>query len=62
MEGYIGTIGSKVTTDVKMVNIFEYQDYKFSYYGNSRYIYTMQDDDGNILVSRLIMLLITPNR
>lgn len=50
MEGYIGTIGSKVTTDVKMVNIFEYQDYKFSYYGNSRYIYTMQDDDGNILV------------
>lgn len=50
MEGYIGTIGSKVTTDVKMVNIFEYQDYKFSYYGTSRYIYTMQDDDGNALV------------
>lgn len=33
MEGYIGTIGSKVTAEVKMVNIFEYQDYKFSYYG-----------------------------
>ncbi len=41
MEGYIGTIGSKVTAEVKMVNIFEYQDYKFSYYGASRYIYTI---------------------
>lgn len=50
MKGYIGTIGSKVTTDVKMVNIFEYQDYKFSYYGTSRYIYTMQDNEGNVLV------------
>lgn len=50
MSDYIGTIGSKVTAEVKMVNIFEYQDYKFSYYGASRYIYTMQDDDGNILV------------
>lgn len=50
MEGYIGTIGNKVAAEVKMVNIFEYQDYKFSYYGTSRYIYTMQDDAGNVLV------------
>lgn len=50
MEGYIGTIGSKVTSEVKMVNIFEYLDYKFSYYGAPRYIYTMQDDEGNVLV------------
>lgn len=50
MEGYIGTIGSKVTAEVKVANIFEYQDYKFSYYGASRYIYTMQDDAGNVLV------------
>lgn len=50
MEGYIATIGSKVTAEVKMVNIFEYQDYKFSYYGTSRYIYTMQDNEGNVLV------------
>ena len=50
MEGYIAAIGSKVTAEVTMVNIFEYQDYKFSYYGASRYIYTMQDADGNILV------------
>lgn len=50
MEGYIGTIGSKVTAEVKMINIFEYQDYKFSYYGTSRYIYTMQDDEGNVIV------------
>ncbi len=50
MGGYIGTIGGKVTAEVKVINIFEYQEYKFSYYGVSRYIYTMQDDDGNVLV------------
>lgn len=50
MEGYIADIGSKVTAEVKMVNIFEYLDYKFSYYGTSRYIYTMQDNEGNVLV------------
>lgn len=50
MEDYIGTIGDRITADVKMVSIFEYQDYKFSYYGATRYIYTMRDDAGNVLV------------
>lgn len=50
MEDYIGTIGDRITADVKIVSIFEYQDYKFSYYGATRYIYTMRDDAGNVLV------------
>lgn len=50
MDGYIGAIGSKVTAEVTMANIFEYLDYKFSYYGASRYIYTMKDDEGNTIV------------
>lgn len=50
MEDYIGSIGDRITADVKMVSIFEYQDYKFSYYGATRYIYTMRDDAGNVLV------------
>lgn len=50
MEDYIGTIGDRITADVKMVSIFEYKDYKFSYYGATRYIYTMRDDAGNVLV------------
>lgn len=50
MEDYIGTIGDRITADVKMVSIFEYKDYKFSYYGTTRYIYTMRDDAGNVLV------------
>lgn len=50
MEGYIGTIGSKITAEAKMVNIFEYRDYKYCYYGTTHYIYTMQDAEGNVLV------------
>lgn len=47
---YVGTIGQKVTVDVTLVNIYQWTDYSFSYYGSSRYIYTMKDMNGNIFV------------
>lgn len=47
---HIGTVGSKITAEVKVVNIYEYQDYKFSYYGTTHFIYTMADGDDNVLV------------
>lgn len=50
MSEYVGTIGGKVDAEVKLVNIFEYTDYKFSYYGTTHYIYTMVDGKGNVYV------------
>lgn len=48
--GYIGTLKDRITIAVELVNKYEYTDYTFSYYGDTRYIYTMKDDDGNLLV------------
>lgn len=47
---YIGNIGDKINTEVTLVGIHEYMDYAFSYYGTTKYIYTMKDPEGNILV------------
>ena len=50
MSKYIGTIGQRITSEVTLVNTYEYKDYKFSYYGTTHYIYTFKDAEDNILV------------
>lgn len=50
MSEYIGSVGSKISIEVKMINVYEYLDYRFDYYGTTKYIYTMADADGNVIV------------
>lgn len=50
MSEYIGTIGSKITAEVTLINDYSYTDKKFSYYGTTHHIYTMQDAEGNVYV------------
>lgn len=50
MSTYIGTVGQKISTEVKLTNVYEYKDYKFSYYGATHFIYTMKDAEDNVLV------------
>lgn len=50
MSDYIGSVGAKVSVKVKLVNSYEYLDTSFSYYGTTKYIYTMKDEAGNVLV------------
>lgn len=50
MSCHIGSVGSKVSAEVKLVNTFEYVDYKFSYGGTTHYTYIMHDAEGNVLV------------
>ena len=47
---HIGVVGEKITIDVTLKKIYSYMDYSFSYYGQNKYIYTMEDPNGNILV------------
>ena len=47
---YVGTIGQKITADVTVIGIYQWLDYSFSYYGSTKFIYTMKDEDGNIFV------------
>lgn len=47
---YVGTIGQKITADVTVIGIYQWMDYSFSYYGSTKFIYTMKDEDGNIFV------------
>lgn len=49
MSTYIGTVGQKILSKVKLINIYEYKDYRFGH-GTTRYIYTMQDVEENVLV------------
>lgn len=50
MGEFIATVGSKISTQVTLVNEIEYTDYKFNYYGTTHYIYIMKDANGNVLV------------
>ena len=50
MSNYVGSVGAKVSADLKLVNCYEYTDYKFSYYGTTHYIYTLKDSEGNVYV------------
>ena len=50
MSEYAFDVGSKISLPVEMVNIYEYVDYAFSFYGTSKYIYTMKDSSGNVFV------------
>jgi hypothetical protein len=50
MSNHIGSIGAKVSAEVTLDNIFQYEDFKYSYYGTTHYTYIMQDADGNVLV------------
>ncbi len=49
MSNYVGTVGDKISVEVKLVNLVEYTDYKFSYYGTAQFIYIMEDAEGNVL-------------
>lgn len=48
--GYVGTVGEKITVEVTLVNVYEWLNKQFNYYGTTNYIYTMKDADGNIYV------------
>lgn len=50
MNTYIGSVGQKISAEVKLVNTYEYKDYNFSYYGTTHYIYTFKDADENIII------------
>lgn len=50
MSKHLGTVGAKVSLEVTLVNVYEFTDYSFSYYGTTNYIYTMKDVEGNVLV------------
>lgn len=50
MSEYIGMVGTKITAEVTLTNSYSYTDTRFSYYGTTKYIYTMQDADGNVYV------------
>ena len=50
MSEYIANIGSRITTEATLMNIFEYVDYKFSYSGTTHYTYIMNDFEGNVLI------------
>ena len=56
MSEYIGNIGDKVELDVKLVGRHEYHTH-FTYRGETNYIYTMEDANGNILVWKTTSLL-----
>lgn len=61
---YLGNVGDKLTVDVVMANIYEYEDYSFSYRGTTHRIYIMNDADGNIIVwktTKLISKEVEPN-
>jgi hypothetical protein len=60
MSEYIGTVGAKVSAEVTLVNEYAYTDYSFSYYGTTNYIYTMKDEDGNVLVWKTTSTMIVP--
>lgn len=47
---HIGVVGEKITIEVTLKKVYNWMDYSFSYYGQNRYIYTMEDSNGNILV------------
>lgn len=47
---YIGTIGERISTEVTVIGIYEYKNYKFNYYGETNYIYTFKDSEENVLV------------
>ena len=50
MSEYIGSIGTKVSVEVVLVNDYSYVDRAYSYYGTTHYIYTMKDAEGNLYV------------
>lgn len=53
---YVGSIGAKVEAQVKLVGIHKYTT-NFSYYGETNYIYSMEDTEGNIFVWKTTSLL-----
>ena len=57
MSNYVGSVGAKVSDDLKLINCYEYTDYKFSYYGTTHYIYTLKDAEGNVYVWKTTALM-----
>ena len=56
MSEYIGAVGQKVSTEVTLINEFEYTNY---YYRTTNYTYIMQDAEGNVLVWKTTSTLMT---
>lgn len=50
MSEYIGTKGEKISAEVTFINEYQYKDYNFNFYGTTHYIYTMKDENENIIV------------
>lgn len=50
MSKHIGKVGERITVEVTLVNEYEYTSFAFSYSGTTNYIYTMEDQNGNVIV------------
>lgn len=59
MSEYIGNIGDKIELDVRLIGRHKYTTH-FTYHGETNYIYTMEDANGNTLVWKTISLLDVP--
>lgn len=59
MSEHIGNIGDKIELDVKLIGRHKYTTH-FTYYGETNYIYTMEDANGNTLVWKTTSLLDVP--
>lgn len=60
MSKHIGTIGSKITAEVTLINEYCFDNH-FGYRTTKNYIYTMKDDEGNILVWKTTSNLVSWN-
>lgn len=60
MSKHIGTVGAKITVEVTLVNVYEFTSFSFSYRGESNYIYTMKDADGNVIVWKTTSIMAVP--
>lgn len=61
MSEYIGNIGDKLEADVKLIGRHKYTTH-FTYYGETNYIYTMEDAHGNTVVWKTTSLLDVPTK
>ena len=57
---HLGTIGEKLSAVVTLVGEYEFTSFAFSYYGSTTYIYTMADDEGNVIVWKTTSTMCIP--
>lgn len=59
MSEYLGNIGDKIELEVRLIGRHKYHTH-FTYFGETNYIYTMEDANGNTLVWKTTSLLDVP--